>query len=230
MSSFIALINNKNAWIATDTLCSFAPTGNETTLVPRNFTCKSFSLPQFKSIFAVTGTLQLGLCFFTHTAEFTYGTDIESLVGIDLKHFKEKLQSSYEQSPTGTIYLIGYSQGEDKFRGYKLIVNKEAAFGWEELPSDGLIFKPGFDNWEDKMLAFGENKTVERFVTNLMTLQKQEDIVKPIEEQVGIGGEIVLTNLEMNEQTKTLVTVTQIVHKFDDYFEMWAKMAGILTQ
>lgn len=229
MSSFIAIINNRNAWLATDTLCSFVPTGSEPRLVPRNFTCKTFALPQFKSVFAVTGTLQLGLCFFAHTVEFTYGTDIESLVGIDLKHFKEKLNSSYEQTPTGTIYLIGYSEDKEIFRGYKLVAGPEATFAWEELPSDGLIFKPAIANWEDKMTAMGENKTVEQFVINLMTLQKQDDIEKNINEQVGIGGEIVLINLEMNEQSKTLVTFTQIIHRFDDYFEMWGKMAGLIS-
>lgn len=60
-------------------------------------------------------------------------------------------------------------------------------------------------------------------------LCRQEDIEKTINEQVGIGGEIVLTNLEMNEQSKTLVTITQIIQRFDDYIEMWGKMAGLIS-
>jgi len=117
MSAVFSIITKSEAILATDTVCSFKPNERTNSLKPRSFTCKAFLLPQFKSSFAVTGTLQVGLCFFSYVVECTYGTDIDSLIGIDLSHFRSRLESDYEELPTGTIYLIGYSLLDETFKG-----------------------------------------------------------------------------------------------------------------
>src|SRR5690606_13781991 len=142
---------------------------------------------------AVTGTLQAGLSFFNFTTEKIYGIDVDSLVGIDLSHFKSMLHSNYnnKEFPMGTIYLLGYSIKDEAFKGYKFIININEDLKWEATPLDNFMFKPYVDNWEEKLTTDQQRSSLQEFVTDLMKLQKAEDENKTIEEQVGIGGEIV---------------------------------------
>jgi hypothetical protein len=226
MSAFFGVISKAYAIIATDTLCSFKPQEGDKELPPRSYTCKTFLLPQYKSAFAITGTLQAGLCFFTNTVEFTYGIDIDSLVNIDLAHFRMKLESNYDEFPTGTLYLIGYSSIQKSFKGFKLVIDPKSEFKWSEMPAENLIFKPFVDNWEEKLSKSETQVSTHEFITNLMKLQKQEDISKPLTDQVGIGGEIVCTHLEVDNHAGSLTVTTKIIHQFDDYLLLGNKMAS----
>ncbi len=226
MSAFFGFISKTYAIIASDTLCSFKPKEGDNELLPRSYTCKTFLLPQYKSAFAITGTLQAGLCFFNNTVEFTYGFDIDSLVNIDLLHFRKKLESEYEEFPTGTIYLFGYSSIQETFKGFKLVVNSKAELKWCEMPAENLIFKPFVDNWEEKISHSDIQRNTHQLIIDMMKLQKQEDKTKQLDDQVGIGGEIVCTELVIDNQTAVLTITTQIVHQFDDYFTLGERMAS----
>lgn len=163
----------KYAIIASDTLCSFKPKEDDIELLPRSYTCKTFLLPQYKSAFAVTGTLQAGLCFFNNTVEFTYGFDIDSLVNIDLIYFRKKLESEYLDFPTGTIYLFGYSSLKT-FKGFKLVVNSTAELKWSEMPAENIIFKPFVDNWEEKLSQTDSQRNTHQLIIEIMKLQNKK--------------------------------------------------------
>ena len=127
---------------------------DDTQLRPRSYSCKTFLLPQFKSAFATTGVLQIGLCFFNFMVESAYGIDIDSLVNIDLKYFQQQLKLDYKNLNSdlkGTIYLFGYSNVSKRFKGFKLLVDLESTLEWQAFPSEGFMFKPVIDNWEDKI-------------------------------------------------------------------------------
>lgn len=217
MSAVFSIIHKTEAILAADTLCSFKPSNNDTILLPRSFTCKIFFLPQFKSSFAITGTLQAGLCFFSFMVEFTYGRDIDSLTGISLDDFRSKLKSDYDEYPTGTIYLIGYSLFDETFKGYKLIIGPEENFEWIQIPQGNLMFKPVVDDWDQKLTIDPPRLTYQEFVIDLMKLQKTEDEMKSISNQVGIGGEIVYSYLFIDNESKKFNVLTQIIYQFDDY-------------
>ena len=226
MSAFFGFISEKYAIIASDTLCSFKPKEDDIELLPRSYTCKTFLLPQYKSAFAVTGTLQAGLCFFNNTVEFTYGFDIYSLVNIDLIYFRKKLESEYLDFPTGTIYLFGYSSLKKTFKGFKLVVNSTAELKWSEMPAENIIFKPFVDNWEEKLSQTDSQRNTHQLIIEIMKLQKQEDKTKQLTDQVGIGGEVVCTELVIDNQTDVFTITTQIIHQFDDYFTLGEIMAN----
>ena len=59
-----------------------------------------------------------------------------------------------------------------------------------------------------------------------MKLQKQEDKTKQLTDQVGIGGEVVCTELVIDNQTDVFTITTQIIHQFDDYFTLGEIMAN----
>jgi hypothetical protein len=226
MSAFFGFISKKYAIIASDTLCSFKPQEGDSELLPRSYTCKTFLLPQYKSAFAITGTLQAALCFFNNTVEFTYGIDVDSLVNIDLVHFRKKLESDYKDFPTGTIYLLGYSFEQETFKGFKLLVDPKAVLKWGEMPIENLIFKPLVESWEEKLPKHDSQTNTHQLIIDLMKLQKQEDKAKQLSEQVGIGGEIVCTELVIDNQTGVLTTTTQIIHQFNDYLILGDRMAN----
>ncbi len=226
MSAVFSFITKNDAVLATDTICSFKPTASDSKLIPRSFTNKMFFLPQFKSAFAVTGTLQAGLSFFNFTTEKIYGIDVDSLVGIDLSHFTSMLHSNSnnEEFPIGTIYLLGYSIKDETFKGYKLIININEDLKWEATPLDNFMFKPYVANWEEKLTTDQQRSSLQEFVTDLMKLQKAEDENKTIEEQVGIGGEIVYSYFFIDQETNRFTFNTQILHRFHDYNTQHSKM------
>lgn len=224
MSAVFSYISKKEAVLATDTICSFKPGPSDTKLIPRSFTSKAFFLPQFKSAFAITGTLQAGLCFFDYMVEHTYGIDIDSLVGIDLSQFRLILESNHEEFPTGTIYLIGYSLNDETFKGYKLIINPTENLGWELTPQENFMFKPYIEGWEEKLTVDPPRSSLQDFVIDLMKLQKIEDEKKSIGEQVGIGGEIVYSYFFIEQETNRFTVNTQILYRFQDYFAQHSKM------
>lgn len=226
MTAFVGLVSNDTAIIGTDTLTRYPPRPGDTQLRPRSYSSKTFLLPQFKSAFATTGIMQVGLCFFNLVVESAYGIDIDSLVNIDLKHFQKKLESDYEQfisDMRGTIYLFGYSHALQRFKGFKLLVNLKNTLNWQEFPSECFILKPIVNDWENK-ISEAERVDYCELIADLMKIQKEEDEQKEIANQVGIGGQVLCTHLSVSEQTGNLIVISKIVHQFEDFIKIGNEM------
>ena len=224
MSSFIGIIDKNFAIIGTDTLTTYPKQIGDAEINPRSYTCKTFLLPQFKSAFATTGYLQAGLCFFNFATESVIGTDIISLTNVGLDEFKRKLNYDYQTFPTGSIYLIGYSDNQDMFKGYKLLIEPDNNLEWKELQSDSFIFKPIVEEWKSKVSKLHKISNYCDFIVDLMKIQKNEDEEKDVFNQIGIGGQVICTQLGFNKKTKKISIVMKIVHQFEDYFLLGNKM------
>lgn len=224
MTAFSGYIEKEYSVLYTDTLSTYPKEVGEKKLKPRSYLAKNFILPQFKSAFSVTGTLQSGLCYFNLITESAFGIDVDSLINIDLEYYRGKLKNDYPQFPYGTIYLTGYSNQSECFKGYKLIVNKQESLIWQEMQFSSLIFKPGIENWEDKLSENGQSNNLDEVVIKLMKIQKEEDEQKPLDEQVGIGGQILATKLQTNKESKTIQIVSEIIHEFDDFEDLGEEM------
>ena len=59
-----------------------------------------------------------------------------------------------------------------------------------------------------------------------MISQKEEDHQKRIEDQVGIGGEILKTNLIISDINQLLIE-SKMIYKFDDYENLGEEMLNI---
>lgn len=215
MTAFAGLASSEFAIIGTDTLATYPLEHGDTQLKPRSYTCKTFLLPQFKSAFTVTGVMQIGLGFFNYIVESAFGTNIDSLINLNLKAFQKKLKLEYGHFPTGdvvgTLYLFGFSDTANRFRAFKLSMNLTTDLNWEAL--EGFIFKPAVDEWEDK--TKGESYC--DLITDLIKVQKYEDEQKEVSDQVGIGGQILCTQLSIDKQTNNVVIVSQITYQFEDF-------------
>lgn len=218
MTAFIGIVNQDFAIIATDTLSTYPLEEGHLVLRPRSFTCKTFLLPQFKAAFSVTGTLQLGLCFHVFMVERALGIDIDSLINIDLSLLRNELETKYNHTAVGTIYLVGYSYSSRRFKCFKMTVaeNSEELI-WVEFSGDNIIFKPSVSDWESKISTTGESADYCELITKIMLVQKKEDEEKPVTEQVGIGGEIIYTHLVYDSEKSEIIFVSRIPFKFDDY-------------
>ena len=227
MSAFIGIIEKDYVLIATDTLSTYPLQNGNTELIPRSYTIKTFPLPQYKSAFAITGTFQVGLCYFNYIVESTYGIDIDSLININLNPFTKKITSEYNQLLSGTIYLFGYSNKSQSFKGFKLIFNPKNKLSWVNLPDNCFIFKPDVNDWEKKLRMDNERNErfdTTKFIIDLMKIQKAEEMKKDLKCRVGIGGQILLTQLGFETDSKTFTINTQIIHEFDDYIRLGNEM------
>lgn len=222
MTAIAQIVSKNFAFIGSDTFATYPKEIDDTQLRPRSYTNKTFLLPQFKSAFAVSGTLQAGLCFFNFIVESAYGIDIDSLLNIDLSYYDKRLKTNYEQYPTGSLYLTGYSNSSKRFKGFKLLVAFNAELKWQELPSDSFIFKPVVEDWENKLPRDSANYC--DLIKEVMIIQKYEDEQKEFIEQVGIGGQVQCTQLAIDKGSDNLIIVTQIVHQFDDFETLGNKM------
>jgi hypothetical protein len=120
--------------------------------------------------------------------------------------------------------LFGYSDIEKRFKGFKLVVELEDNLEWQRVPHESLIFKPAVNNWRNKLSAMGDIIDYSKLIVELMKIQKQEDEQKEPMEQVGIGGQIVITQLGFEESANNITIVTRVAHQFDDYVELGNKM------
>ncbi len=217
MTAFIGIIEKDYAVIGSDTLSTYPLKPGEKELEPRSYTCKTFLLPHFKSAFSVTGILQLALSFHSFMVESALGIDIDSIINIDLIHFKQKINTNYTQFPSGTIYLVGFSYSAKCFKSFKLVVENDNELFWHKFPDNSFIAKPLVEDWESKLSQSGESSNYSNIIVKLMQIQKKEDEQKSVSEQVGIGGEVLITQLHYNEETNLVTMVTTIPFEFDDF-------------
>lgn len=222
MTAINIFLTKKNAIVYWDTLATNPLKKGDKKLKPKLYTNKVFVLPQFKSVFAVTGSLQLGLAYFKFLSESFIGMDVDSIKNIELKYFKTFLKENYNLKLFGKIYLIGFSVKEKIIKGFKLEINIDGIFVWNEI-QEGLLIKPEVENIETFFLT---QENIDNGFVQLMISQKEEDHQKRIEDQVGIGGEILKTNLIISDINQLLIE-SKMIYKFDDYENLGEEMLNI---
>lgn len=199
MSSLIFATDAEQAFVATDTL-AVSYDGE-----PSFFTTKAFIVPHLKMIIAGTGVTGLMSKWFVQVA---HGMVVRGIEHLDY-HTPDSLNRAWtqlgEELPipdnfTTTIYHIGFSEEDGQMKSYAY--RSKSDFDSEEL-TYGLRYKPECTVPENYRLPFD--------IPTMMQEQREIQALKPIENRVYIGGEILITHL-----TKDGFHSYNLC-KFDDY-------------
>jgi hypothetical protein len=103
---------------------------------------------------------------------------------------------------TTTLYHFGYSTLEKRYVGYAY----RSAENWEpDRLQDALGFKPVID------VQPTANIQISQFLIDIVCEQRRKDLLLPVSERVGIGGDIQVVVMENG-----IVTIST-VHRFESY-------------
>lgn len=179
---------------------------------PLCYQTKFTVLPHLNLVIAGTGLVQLINQWFL----FVNG----SMVARDIDHLNSfapsLLRDAAEQCEgtdltTTTLYHFGYSTLEERYVGYAY----RSARNWEpDRLQDALGFKPVVDVQPTDNIQFP------KFLIDIVCEQRRKDLLLPVSERVGIGGDIqfvVLENRVVNIST---------VHRFESYESDYELMEG----
>lgn len=228
MSAIVGLLFDDAVFIGTDTLATRPYLAGEAELKPFNFVHKAFHLPHFKSAFAYTGYQLVGAKFYEYISQRFVGKDINSIVSVGLQLFKTMIDTSELAGFFATVYLYGYDDNLKKFKGYRAHLGHEdgESYTWiplrsyAEIPEQvSFVMQPPVEEYWDKIPQYFPEKhsglTYEEFVERIVILQKYEDYERAPNEQVGIGGEVVITTLYLTQNNHFVIS-TIVVHQFPD--------------
>ncbi|MBP1154835.1 MULTISPECIES: hypothetical protein [unclassified Paenibacillus] len=183
---------------------------------PFKFVSKIFPLPHIRTIMCGTGNLELLLNWHIIIQTKIVSRDIE-YVDRYATQFLRELDSKYPDELSATVYHFGYSEKEDKLKGYAY--RKEKQFE-SELMVYGIGTKPPLET-ELVYTIFDNNDNYDKALIEMMEEQKRRDDIKT-EDKVGIGGEIQMCVMNTNFFT------IAIVHRFADYEETYRKVMANL--
>ncbi|MBS1196494.1 MAG: hypothetical protein H6R18_279 [Proteobacteria bacterium] len=171
---------------------------------PMNFQSKFLSFPESDLVVAGTGHAGFINGWFECLSSFSGTEYIDKLNIIAPEIFQESVNTAGDLGEvTATIYHFGYSKAEARYVGYAY--RSTAGFQSEPLPYDCFGVKP------EVSVELPENIEFPSLLVDLILKQQNQDQMLPIEQQVGIGGEIefvVLANRSIHIET---------VHRFATY-------------
>lgn len=214
--------------IGSDTLACKPWEMGEPSLQPVYFTSKVYHVPHLKSALGSTGHHFIGNGFYEFLRSYI-GTDIQSILEIDLLRVINELKKLGPENALGTIFLYGFDRSENKFRGYYLFIDlSKTSAEWRELGSmeqeDGFLTKPLVDDITNKISQTFPDEELDgvSLVKRIIFIQKQEDDQRPGNEQVGIGGDIVLTWMGFNGDNFKITS--EVIYSFPDKEVVFKKM------
>lgn len=212
MSALVSLFFDNAVLIGTDTLASRPYQEGNADLKPLMFVQKVFHLPHLKSVVACLGSYQVSSKFYEFVNQRFVGKDINSISIVGLEAFRKFLEETSFTKHSASIYLYGYDDSLKKFIGYRAHFgpNHEETYKWIPLRSSSellgqpiFIMQPPVDDcWGKLDLLFAKveaGMSYEQFIERIMIIQKNEDAERTANQQVGIGGDIVLTRLYIND-------------------------------
>lgn len=163
------------------------------TMRPRHFTTKMWFIDVNERM-VVRDIAQLDRCAPTALRELAASLDLATL-------------------GTATVYHFGYSPDSAQFKGYAY--RSTNTFTSEPLPY-GLIFKPPVQ------VEQSAGEEINEFFARVAKQQRAEDDALPLEQKVGIGGDVLLLAL-----TPTRMSIERC-YRFDDYKAQYEDMCAQL--
>lgn len=171
--------------------------------LPLSFQRKFLPVPERDLLIAGTGHAGFINAWFEHYQSHHRDEAIDKLDSSVPLIFRSSVEAEGGLSgQTVTIYHFGYSSAERRYVGYAY--RSERDFHSERLP-DGLGFKPVIQIAATDDIRFPE------FLVNIAIEQQHHDNRMPLEERVGIGGEIEF--VVMSDRTIQVETV----YRFSSY-------------
>lgn len=192
MTALVFIIQPQQVCLAMDTLVVGADDK-----MPLSFQRKFLSVPESDLVVAGTGHAGFINGWLQHLQANLQGATIDDLNTEAPNVFRASLRAEGGLSGlTATIYHFGYSLVERKYIGFAY--RSTADFQSERLPYDCLGIKP------EIKIELPDSLTVPGLFVDLMTKQQLADQRLPINQQVGIGGEVefvVLRNQSIHIET-----------------------------
>jgi hypothetical protein len=207
MTALNFLLEPDRVCIATDTLA--LSLGGRS----HKFATKIFPLPHLQLIICGTGLLQLATDWYLFVQTSAV---VRSIIGLN-KFAPAILRELWARHPeasgtSGTIYHFGFDEEAGYFRGFAFRSSND--FEEEELQQNAFGVKPP--------VLMPEIKTLPDGFIELVSRQREEDLRRPVQERIGVGGEVQFAILTQNS-----VTITTC-HRFDDFEEIWEEMLANL--
>lgn len=212
--------------IGTDTLACHPYREGDKCLEPLLFTTKVYHLPHLKSAFACTGYQILGFKFYEFVNRFIIGKDLNGLLQADIGELK-KFMDFDNQRFGGRLFVYGFDETLGVFRGsHCRISERDTENVWTEIKSnsqiDGVSFvlQPLFDKLHEEIEnSLPDSAKHKEYIKTAITIQKQKDSKMPLNEQVGIGGDIVFTQMFLTEENKFMIA-SEVIYEFPDKEEI----------
>jgi hypothetical protein len=175
---------------------------------PLLYTSKIFTLPHLGGVMCGTGVMQLVIDWFVCIQTAVIVRDIPHLDQYAPNQLRA-IAGKYDLNSklTSTIYHFGYSEIDQRYRGFAY--RSEKNFISEELEY-GFGIKPPVE--------FEPIQSLPKGFVEMMEQQRIEDRKKPTEDQVGIGGDIHLFVMTPEQMVLTRC------HRFEDYESCYSKM------
>jgi hypothetical protein len=194
--------------IATDTLALSGESHK-----PHHFQSKFFIVPHLSGVICGTG---VGEFIANWAHEIQVSMLVKSISHLD-EFAPERLRILFHEMDlphevTSSVIHIGYDYEMGKFRGfaYQSINN----FDSSELKY-GFYIRPNVQNFQQTDDLFDDFKRI-------IAIQREEDIAKPIDQRIGIGGEVLI--LTMGPERFIL----DRSYKFEDYDKLYEQMCDEL--
>jgi hypothetical protein len=171
--------------------------------MPLSFQRKFLSLANNNLLIAGTGSVDFINAWFKYVLSLSDLDDIEDLN----TYASSVLQDSAEAAGgldrhTATLYHLGYSKIQAKYVGYAY---RSTANFKPEMMQYGLILKPVVH------VEVPENVQHPGFLIDIVLEQQIQDRLHPLDQQVGIGGEIEFVKLVAGSSN------IETVHRFASY-------------
>ena len=198
MTALVFALQPDQVCIAMDTLVVGADDKK-----PMSFQRKFLSLPEKDLLIAGTGLANLINGWFAYVSSLSGLSDIDDLDSFAPSVLQESVRAAGGLGEvTTTLYHFGHSTAEAKYVGYAY--RSTADFQSERLQY-ALGFKPPVHVEPTDSIEFPD------FLIEIVLDQQRQDQLLPIEDQLGIGGEIEFAMLT-NKSTRI-----ETVHRFDTY-------------
>ena len=186
---------------------------------PFLFQSKCWPVPQMKMVMAGTGLAPLHEAWYRTLQTSILARDIEMLnlhAPAALRSLWKQLHADHPDARgTATVYHFGLPEGQAHhvrytYRSEHNFVSEysvEGGFGVKPVPEFGIEAPDSLDG-----------------LINLAARIRAEQDAQPKASRIHIGGELVLTSLQ------GAVAGSRVVHRFDDYDEMWQAMNDRLVK
>lgn len=211
MTALVFTVQPDQICLAMDTLVVAADDKS-----PSSYQTKFTILPHLNLVIAGTGLASLVTGWFHFVNGSVVVRDIEHLNAFAPEALRRAAaQCEGTDLTTTTLYHFGYAISEKRYVGFAY----RSTNNWEpeKLP-DALGFKPVVH------VAPTDDIQFPQFLTDIVSEQRRQDLLLPLSERVGIGGEIQF--VVMVNDTVTVSTVRRFESYETDYKLMAEKIKG----
>jgi hypothetical protein len=179
---------------------------------PHNYCSKIMTLPHLAAVMCPTGILELGLDWYVNIQANVLARDIDYVNEIAPDRLRE-ISAGLPGFTTSTIYHFGFSPRANSLVGTAF---RSANSFSPEVLEYGLGIKPAFE----EVLAVATDDLDELGysdgIVKLLHRLRVADDARPVEERVGIGGQVHLLTLTPSRQ---VICVADQWPDFDEQFD-----------